>query len=260
MSNAVKYTPEGKWISFTAEKLNETIGEYHSYHFIVQDGGIGMNQDFLEKVFEPFAREQTEATGKLQGTGLGLSITKAFVEMMQGNIKVSSVQGEGSTFDVILRFRLAEEKAETQKKEETVTMDQCIGRFTGNRVLLTEDNELNREILKELITDTGVLIDEAENGQAAVNLINAHSEGYYDLVFMDVQMPVMNGYEAARAIRKLEQIQKRTTRLPIIALTANVFAEDSDRAFNAGMDEHLGKPVELSKILSTLIQWLEKNE
>ncbi len=260
MSNAVKYTPEGKWISFTAEKLNETIGEYHSYHFIVQDGGIGMNQDFLEKVFEPFAREQTEATGKLQGTGLGLSITKAFVEMMQGNIKVSSVQGEGSTFDVILRFRLAEEKAETQKKEETVTMDQCIGRFTGKRVLLTEDNELNREILKELITDTGVLIDEAENGQAAVNLINAHSEGYYDLVFMDVQMPVMNGYEAARAIRKLEQIQKRTTRLPIIALTANVFAEDSDRAFNAGMDAHLGKPVELSKILSTLIQWLEKNE
>lgn len=139
-------------------------------------------------------------------------------------------------------------------------MEQCRGRFAGKRILLTEDNELNREILKELITDTGVLIDEAENGQAAVNLINAHSEGYYDMVFMDVQMPVMNGYEAARAIRKLERIQMRKTRLPIIALTANVFAEDSDKAFNAGMDAHLGKPVELSKILATMIQWLEKNE
>ncbi len=260
MSNAVKYTPEGKWISFTAEKLDETIGEYHSYHFVVQDGGIGMNQKFLDKVFEPFAREQTEAIGKLQGTGLGHSITKVFVEMMQGNIQVSSVQNEGSTFDVILRFRLAEENAKTPQKQETVTMEQCRGRFAGRRILLTEDNELNREILKELITDTGVLIDEAENGQAAVNLINAHSEGYYDMVFMDVQMPVMNGYEAARAIRKLERIQMRKTRLPIIALTANVFAEDSDKAFNAGMDAHLGKPVELSKILAAMIRWLEKNE
>lgn len=257
MSNAIKYTPEGRWISFTAEKLEECIGEYHTYHFVVEDGGIGMSEEFLEKLFEPFAREQTESTGKLQGTGLGLSITKAFAEMMQGNITVSSRQNEGSKFDVILRFRLAEQqKADDDKKE--ITLEECMGRFLGERILLAEDNELNREIFEELVSDTKVTVEKAENGLEALNMIKKHEQGYYGMIFMDLQMPVMNGFEAAENIRSYEKQQQRTVHIPIIALTANVFAEDSDKAIQAGMNAHIGKPVGVSKILAAMVQWMHK--
>ncbi len=260
MSNAIKYTPDGRQIAFTAEKVGEIVGGYQSYHIVIKDNGIGMSKEFQKKLFEPFSREQTEATGKLQGTGLGLSITKAFVEMMQGNIHVTSVQGEGSTFDVTLRLRPATDEMPEKAPEKTITMDECRGRFMGKRVLLTEDNDLNREIFCELIRDTGVLIEEAENGQKAFEMVSAHEDGYYDIAFMDIQMPIMNGYESAEAIRKLEQERGHGGHLPIIALTAKVFAEDADMATNAGMDAHLGKPVELQKILATLVQWTEKHE
>ncbi len=260
MSNAVKYTPEGRWISFMAEKLERKVGEYETYHFVVSDGGIGMSSEFLTKIFEPFEREQTESTGKLQGTGLGLSITKTFVEMMQGNIQVSSVPGEGSTFDVILRFRTAKEGTGEENKENEITMEECRGRFADGRILLVEDNALNREIFVDLIADTGVQIESAPDGAAAVELVKTHPQGYYGMVFMDVQMPVMNGYEATAAIRQLEKEEQRTRRLPVIALTANVFAEDVGRAINAGMDAHLAKPVGVSKILSAMVHWMEDEE
>lgn len=260
MSNAIKYTPDGRWISFMAEKTKDLAGGYQSYHIVIKDGGIGMSREFQKKLFEPFSREQTEATGKLQGTGLGLSITKAFVEMMQGNIHVTSVQGEGSAFDVTLRLRPAMEEVPEKAPKKTITMDECRGRFTGKRILLTEDNDLNREIFCELIKDTGVLIEEAENGQKAFQLVSAHEDGYYDIVFMDIQMPVMDGYETAQAIRRLEQERNPGSHLPIVALTAKVFAEDADMAANAGMDSHLAKPVELQKILAALVQWIEKSK
>ncbi|MCI5856213.1 MAG: ATP-binding protein [Agathobacter sp.] len=260
MSNAIKYTPDGKWISFTAEKVGDVVGGYQSYHLVIKDGGIGMGKEFQKKLFEPFSREQTEATGKLQGTGLGLSITKAFVEMMQGNIQVTSVQGEGSAFEVTLRLRPAKDEVAEKAPEKTITMEECRGRFADKRILLTEDNELNREIFRELIRDTGVLIEEAENGQKAFQMVSAHEDGYYDIAFMDIQMPIMDGYETAQAIRKLERERDHGGHLPIIALTAKVFAEDADMATNAGMDAHLGKPVELQKILATLVQWTEKQE
>lgn len=256
MSNAVKYTPEGRWLSFMAEKLEQKVGEYETYHFVVSDGGIGMSSEFLEKIFEPFTREQTEMTGKLQGTGLGLSITKTFVEMMQGSIQVSSTPGEGSTFDVILRLRPAEETSEEEKETE-ITMEDCMGRFADRRILLVEDNELNREIFMDLIADTGVRIESAPNGAVAVELVKTHPKGYYGMVFMDVQMPVMNGYEATAAIRQFEMEDGRTERVPVIALTANVFAEDVGKAINAGMDAHLAKPVGVSKILSAMVRWME---
>lgn len=257
MSNAIKYTPEGKWISFCAEKLESVIGEYHTYHFVMQDGGIGMSEAFQEKLFEPFTREETEHTGRLQGTGLGLSITKAFIEMMQGDIRVHSIVGEGTTFDVILHLRVAEGTVKAEEKQRELTMEDCKERFAKNRILLVEDNELNREIFMELIADTGVMIEQAENGQIAVDLVKSHPQGYYDMAYMDIQMPVLNGYDACRAIRAFEAERNRTVRLPIVALTANVFAEDTNNAINAGMNAHLAKPVGLSKILATMVQWIK---
>ena len=252
-SNAVKYTPEGGTIRFLAEKREE-IGSDQIYRFVVQDNGIGMSKEFLEKLFEPFAREQKVADGKFEGTGLGMSITKAFVEMMGGDIRVDSKEGEGTTFEVLLRFKKAE-AAVVEELGKVWTMDECRGRFAQNRLLLAEDNELNREILKELIRETGISIEEAVNGKEAVRLVQNNPEDYFDLVFMDVQMPEMDGYEAAGRIRQYEKKLKRK-HLPIIALTANVFAEDSERALRAGMDAHMGKPVEVPQLLATMMHWI----
>lgn len=253
LSNAVKYTPEGGTIRFLAEKREE-IGSDQIYRFVVQDNGIGMSKEFLEKLFEPFAREQKVADGKFEGTGLGMSITKAFVEMMRGDIRVDSKEGEGTTFEVLLRFKKAE-AAVVEEHGKVWTMDECRGRFAQNRLLLAEDNELNREILKELIRETGISIEEAVNGKEAVRLVQNNPEEHFDIVFMDVQMPEMDGYEAAGRIRQYEKKLKRK-HLPIIALTANVFAEDSERALRAGMDAHMGKPVEMPQLLATMMHWI----
>ena len=252
-SNAVKYTPEGGTIRFLAEKREE-IGSDQIYRFVVQDNGIGMSKEFLEKLFEPFVREQKVADGKFEGTGLGMSITKAFVEMMGGDIRVDSKEGEGTTFEVLLRFKKAE-AAVTEERGKVWRLDECRGRFEQNRLLLAEDNELNREILKELIRETGISIEEAVNGTEAVRLVQNNPEDYFDLVFMDVQMPEMDGYEAAGQIRQYEKKLKRK-HLPIIALTANVFAEDSERALRAGMDAHMGKPVDVPRLLATMMHWI----
>ena len=229
LSNAVKYTPEGGTIRFLAEKREE-IGSDQIYRFVVQDNGIGMSKEFLEKLFEPFAREQKVADGKFEGTGLGMSITKAFIEMMRGDIRVESKEGEGTTFEVLLRFKKAE-------------------------AAVAEAPEMNREILKELIRETGISIVEAVNGKEAVHLVQNNPEDHFDIIFMDVQMPEMDGYEAAGQIRQYEKELKRK-RLPIIALTANVFAEDSERALRAGMDAHMGKPMEVPRLLATMMHWI----
>ena len=199
VSNAVKYTSVGVTIRFLAEKREE-IGSDQIYRFVVQDNGIGMSKEFLEKLFEPFAREQKVADGKFEGTGLGMSITKAFVEMMRGDIRVDSKEGEGTTFEVLLRFKKAE-AAVAEELGKVWTMDECRGRFAQNRLLLAEDTELNREILKELIRETGISIEEAVNGKEAVRLVQNNPEEHFDIVFMDVQMPEMDGYEATGRIR-----------------------------------------------------------
>lgn len=263
LSNAIKYTPEGKWISFTAEKLAENMGEYQTYRFLVEDGGIGMSEEFLNRVFEPFARERNSSADNIQGTGLGLSITKAMVEMMQGSIHVRSVQGEGSAFEVILRFRPVDKEDEVSKdheplavREELSMAEKCT-HFAGKKILLVEDNTLNREIFQALVADTGVHIEEAVDGKEALELFKTREEGYYSMVFMDIQMPVMNGYEAARAIRRVEEENKCIKRVPIVALTADAFAEDCDKAVMSGMDGHLGKPVKAAQIISMMERWIE---
>lgn len=257
LSNAVKYTPEGKWIRMEARKLPERIGNYDSYQFVVEDGGVGMSTEFQANLFEPFMRENSSLLHEQQGTGLGLSITKAFVEMMQGHISVTSRQGEGSRFEVVLRLRPASEQEKSVSAQEmTVDPEAYRDVFGAYRILAAEDNALNREILGELLKESGVQIEFAVNGKEALERMTEHEEGYYDLIFMDMQMPVMGGCEAAAAIRRMEQEQQRSLAVPIVALTANVFAEDSDRALSSGMNAHLGKPVELPKLLGMMVKYI----
>lgn len=254
MSNAVKYTPDGGEISFTAKALPEKNNGYRAYQFIFADNGIGMSAEFMEKIFEPFSREEKAETSKIQGTGLGLSITRTLANMMQGSITVESAPGKGSCFTVILRLKVQENGQEKESAPAPGTEPQKKQKsLKGCRVLLVEDNEINREILKELLASTELLIDEAENGRVAVECVAAHEPGYYRLIFMDVQMPVMNGYEAAGQIRRLEGGQGH---VPIVALTANAFAEDMDKAMASGMDGYLSKPIDMDKVMETLQHWI----
>ncbi len=254
ISNAIKYTPNGRWISFVAEKTDEVIGGYHTYRFVVEDGGIGMSKEFLAKLFQPFAREMQPGTEKIEGTGLGLSITRAMVEMMQGAINVESTVGEGTSFEILLRFRIAEGEEKKTEYRKAPSPEVYKQEFAGKRILLTDDNALNREIFIELVGETGVIIEEAETGKEAVDMIFAKEEGYYDMVFMDIQMPIMNGYDAAKEIRRREA-EERRGRIPILALTADAFVEDSDKASRAGMDGHISKPVNFTQLYETMERW-----
>ncbi len=257
LSNAIKYTPEHRWISFTAQKT-AAAGGYNTYRFIVEDGGIGMSKEFLEKIFEPFSRESNEKTQNIQGTGLGLSITKSIVDIMQGNIEVKSTLGEGSRFEVVLRFHASGEKVADNTHEEAAANDDCDTNMAGHRILLVEDNELNREIFVELVSETGVDVETAVNGLEAVQLVMSKPDGYFDMVFMDVQMPVMDGYEATKRIREYENSSGRGKVLPIIALTANAFSEDSDKAVRAGMNEHLSKPIAAGTLMAVMRKWIDR--
>ena len=216
-----------------------------------------MSADFLEKIFEPFSREHTEQTQNIQGTGLGLSITKSIIDIMQGSIDVTSERGKGSRFEVSLRFRISGEQAYEGENEEQTAPQDWDGKLAGHRILLVEDNELNREIFVELVSSTGVEIATSVNGLEGVERVREHESGYYDMVFMDVQMPVMDGYEATKHIRELERERSEAQeRLPIIALTANAFSEDSDKAVKAGMNAHLSKPISVSKLMSVMARWI----
>lgn len=255
MSNAIKYTPEHGDILFRARTLTQKEGARLVCLFQFKDTGIGMTPEFLERVFEPFAREETELTANIQGTGLGLSITRTLANMMQGDVTVESTVGKGSCFTVTLRLREAGKDAGLTEDVQEGEVQIPDGALRGSRILLVEDNEINREILAELLAPTGLEIDEAENGKLAVECIAAHPSDYYQLIFMDIQMPVMNGYAASRAIRQLEQ--ERGGRIPVVALTANAFSEDVDRAMEAGMDGYLSKPVEMDKLSAMLLRYIQ---
>lgn len=257
MSNAIKYTPAGGEIHFTARTLERKAGDFYVYQFVFRDNGIGMQPEFLKRIFDPFSREEKEQTAKIQGTGLGLSITKSLANLMRGDVTVESTPGEGSCFTVTLHLRELEGQGEYREPELVEMDEEDEGAFENMRVLLVEDNELNREILTELLAPTGLVIDEAENGKEAVDCVAAHPLDYYQLIFMDVQMPVMNGYEAATAIRTYEKDQD--SHIPIVALTANAFSEDIEKAMAAGMDGYLSKPVEIRKIKETLRRFAAQN-
>lgn len=259
ISNAVKYTPEHGRVRVKVTQSSSLMTGKAGYTFVVKDNGIGMSEEFQKKLFEPFSREDNSMTNATQGTGLGLSIAKSIITQMGGNIEVASHRGEGTTFIVRLELALAsEEREETAPAaEEAKEKDRDLSFLVGRRIMLVEDNELNREIAYELLTEAGLIVDAAENGQAALRLLGSQPENYYELIFMDIQMPVMNGYEATEAIRAGASAYWRE--IPVIAMTANVFQEDESRAAECGMSGYITKPIDMDVIYSVLEKWLPKN-
>ncbi len=250
-SNAFKYTPENGKINITLSEKDIDRPGFTMLEFVVADNGIGMSKKFQESLFQPFARATDDVRlENIQGTGLGMAITRNLVEMMNGNIRVSSKLNKGTTFFVTMVLKTAEEE-ETEEKSDLPLVTE----FEGKRCLLVEDNEINREIAVELIGMTKIVVECVKDGKEALEKMESVEAGYYDIIFMDIQMPVMNGYEAAMAIRKLAGDYPKN--VPIIALTANAFAEDVQAARNAGMNEHLAKPLELERLIKVLNDWIK---
>lgn len=214
-----------------------------------EENGIGIGKEFQKSIFEAFTREKTSTVSGIQGTGLGMAITKNIVDLMGGTISVDSEEGKGSEFTVYIPCKLAKEVSD---KEETVSKDYD---FSGKRVLLVEDNEMNRMIANAILTELGFEVDNAENGKEAVDKLMSNPAGCYDIVLMDIQMPVMDGYEATRAIRALEDKEKSA--IPIVAVTANAFEEDKKMAMDCGMNGHLAKPYDIPQITETLAKLLD---
>ena len=246
LSNAYKYTPTGGNIRIEVQEMEQSSSSYAKLCFKVIDNGIGMSQEFLAKIYDSFTREERSVTNTIQGTGLGMSIVKSLVDLMGGSIDVESVQGKGTCFEVLLDLRISEKtdadcNRKKAEKEETDTH-----RLKGLRFLCAEDNELNAEILKELLHMEGADCVICPNGRSVVDTFEQSVPGDYDMILMDVQMPVMNGYEATKAIRKGKHPLART--IPIIAMTANAFSEDVQKSLSAGMNAHISKPMDMKKL------------
>jgi len=217
----------------------------------VKDTGIGMSEEFQKRLFEPFERERTSTVSGIQGTGLGMAITKNIVEMMGGIISVTSKKGVGTEFTVWLPVKKASaRKVETMPRGGEGKALAAQTSIKGKRILLVEDNELNREIAREILGEAGLLVEEAEDGSIAVDMLQEKGPGYYSLVLMDIQMPIMDGYTAAQMIRSFEN--KELADIPIIAMTANAFEEDKRKALEMGMNAHIPKPVDVRQLLDAL--------
>lgn len=256
VGNAVKYTPEYGKVQFMITEMPSISDGTSSYQFRIKDNGIGMSKKFLEKLFTPFEREENKSIAKIQGTGLGLAITKSLVDIMDGSIFVKSEEGKGSEFLVCFDFENAKEgEVSVEEKKENVYETSVIESFKGTRILLVEDNELNREIATELLKSVGFILDEAENGSQAVQMVNDSPAGYYKVILMDVMMPVMNGYESTKKIRSLED--KSKANVPIIAMTANAFEEDKNQAIECGMDKFVSKPFDINDLLVKLKEMID---
>ena len=249
LSNAIKYTQEGGVIQFIAEESETNSSTYGKYHFIVSDNGMGMSADFKETIFDAFTRAESSVTNKIQGTGLGMAITKNLVESMGGTIEVESEPNRGSSFEVILNLKIVENRVVSSTEQiEMHETDSDI--LDGMRFLCAEDNELNAEILMELLKLEGAECTICENGKRILEAFEQSVPGEYDMILMDVQMPVMNGYEATKAIRRSSHEQAKT--IPIIAMTANAFSEDMQHTLAVGMNAHISKPVDMKLLKKTI--------
>ena len=244
LSNSVKYTPAGGHIRLEVEELPRDA-HYAKYKFIVQDDGIGMSDAYQKTIFDPFTREEKSGTNHVQGTGLGMAITKSVVDLMGGVISVESAPGQGSRFEVVLEFPIDTEAALVQKPEiDDAPADNSL--LCGMKFLCAEDNEINSEILQMLLESKGATCTIYPDGQQIVDAFAKVKPGDYDMILMDVQMPVMDGLEATRRIRSSENPLGKT--IPILAMTANAFLEDMQKSKEAGMDEHLSKPVDIAML------------
>jgi CheY-like chemotaxis protein len=253
VSNSLKFTPEGGSVSVTLLQ-HGVASDCGNYEMRVVDTGMGMSPEFAANIFTAYERERS--VSHIQGTGLGMAITKSIVDLMGGSIEVHSEQGHGT--EIILNFPF--KITQPIEQEDITTTDAATAPamdFSKIRLLVVEDNEINREIAELVLQEAGFMVETAENGQIAVEKVASAAAGHFDAVLMDVQMPVMNGYEATRAIRALDDPQKAA--IPIIAMTANAFAEDMQAATNAGMDNYITKPLNISSMMDTLAKTLHRN-
>lgn len=253
MSNAVKYTGNGGNISCTVSQEKSDREGWCNTIISVSDTGIGMSEEFQSHIFEEFARERSSTISGVDGAGLGMGIVKKLVDMMNGTIDVRSRLGEGSTFTVTIPCRISSEEEAQAKRADTVFDKSAL---VGKHILLTEDNDLNAEIATELLTEEGFIVDRAADGVESVEMLEKAPDGYYDLILMDIQMPVMNGYDATTKIRRLSD--KRKANIPIIAMTANAFSEDREKALEVGMNDHVSKPIDMNILLPAILKILKK--
>ena len=257
VSNAMKYTPRGGNVTITVEELPCEKEGYIKVKSEIKDTGIGMSKEYLPTLFEPFSREQNTTTRRIGGTGLGMPIVKKMVDLMGGSIEVASELGKGTVFTFTLMHKIADRKFYSQKTEAAETSE--MGKnLSGKHVLLAEDNDLNAEIAVTVLEETGIVIERVEDGIQCVNRVVQMSPGTYDLILMDIQMPNMDGYKATRCIRRLDD--KKKAEIPIIAMTANAFAEDRKKAFDAGMNGHIAKPIDIEKLGAVILSVLNKQE
>ena len=253
IGNSVKYTPEGGKISVSVKEEPFEKENYIAYRIIVEDNGIGMSKEYLPHIFEEFSREHTSTESKVTGTGLGLPIVKSLIDMMGGTIEVESQPGCGTKMNVVLPFELASEKQilEEKQKEKEKISDSILGK----RVLLAEDNELNAEIAMTVLKENGLKAERAANGKQCMEMLKKMPEDYYDMILMDIQMPEMDGYEATKLIRNLDDARAD---IPIVAMTANAFEEDRQKALESGMNAHVSKPVDMNMLFKVMAQILKK--
>ena len=253
LSNAVKYNKENGYVYISCREIPSEQTAMTTLEFVCRDTGIGMTEAFQKRIFEPFAQEHAGSRTKFAGTGLGMPITKKLVEKMGGTISFESKEGTGTTFVIRIPFRI-----DTDRKDRTETEEKTETSIQGLHVLLTEDNELNMEIAEFVLRNEGTVVTKAWNGQEAVDIFRKSSPGEFDVILMDIMMPVMNGYEAAKMIRSLDREDAKV--IPIIAMTANAFTEDKMRAKEAGMDEHIAKPVDRKLLVKVINELVKHNQ
>jgi signal transduction histidine kinase/CheY-like chemotaxis protein len=252
MSNAIKYTPDGGTISLSVAERPTNAPGIACYEFVFEDNGIGMTEEYQKHLFEPFTRANDKRTAAIQGTGLGMTITQSLVRMMGGDIQVKSKPGEGSRFTVTIYLKFVDvQNAEPHKEDPLRNLEDL--KFEGKRILLVEDHPVNAEIAKNVLQMTGLEVEWVVDGEAAVERMANSKEGEFDLVFMDIQMPNMDGYQATAAIRTMTTYARR---IPIVAMTANAFADDIRKAKEVGMNDHISKPIDFKELAKILQKWI----
>ena len=252
LSNAYKYTAPGGRVAFSVRELECDRDGYGIYETCIEDNGIGMSKEFISHIFEEFARERTSTESKQPGTGLGMAIAGQLAKIMGGSIRVESESGRGSRFTLNLTHKLTDAPQKAEISDEQNVESKV---FSGRRILLAEDNDMNAEITVEILNYNGIQVDRARDGSECVSMLEQSENGYYSLILMDIQMPKMNGYEAARCIRKIDNRTKAD--IPIIAMTANAFDDDKKEALQAGMNDHLSKPIEFENMLQLVKKFIK---
>ena len=258
LGNSIKFTPQGGHLGLTAIERETKKYGCCFYDFIFEDDGIGMTEEFLPHIYEPFSRAEDSRVSRIEGTGLGMTIAQNIVHMMGGSIKVASTLGKGTRVTVTLLLKLRKYTGKNSETAPETGENAADARFRGRRILLVEDNIINQEIAMEIIGSTGASVECASNGKEGLERFETRPEGYFDLVFMDIQMPVMNGYEAARAIRKLPRGDALS--VPIVALSANAYAEDVAASREAGMNAHMTKPLEIASLAAMMSRWMKPED